>query len=138
MGRRSSIADLPQTSRSFSTDNTSYSPAATSLSCTARRPTRPRRRARSRLQFHEHLIAVHRASGRDLAFDGGTAAGRPGGLSAAAGGVTAERELSDDFGDGAAAWRLSADYGIFGGNAARGAVRADSRRHPDDVVERAW
>src|SRR5712675_1856094 len=137
MGRRSSIADLPQTSRSFSTDNTSYSPAATSLSCTARRPTRPRRRARCRLQFHEHLIAVHRASSRDLASDGGAAAGRSCGLSAVAGGVSAERELSDNFGDRAAAGRRSPDDGIVGGNTARGAVRPDSRRHPDDVVERA-
>jgi hypothetical protein len=49
----------------------------------------------------------------------------------------AERELSDNFGDRAAAGRRSPDDGIVGGNTARGAVRPDSRRHPDDVVERA-
>src|SRR5262249_60927795 len=50
----------------------------------------------------------------------------------------AERELSDPSGHRAAPWRRPADHGLFRGNAARDAVRADPGPHPDDLIERAW
>ena len=81
-------------------------------------------------QSHEHLRAVHPAADRDRAADGRAAAVRPGRLSAAAGGGAAERQLSDPSGHRAAAGRRSADHGVVGGDAARAAVRPDSRASP--------
>src|SRR5260370_36874149 len=86
---------------------------------------------------HEHIRTVYPTADRDRSADGRVAGGRPHRLSAIAGGVASERQLSDAFGHGAAAGRRPADHGIHGGLAARIAVRRDPRRHPDDVVERA-
>ena len=55
----------------------------------------------------------------------------------AAGRVAAERQLSDHSGHRAAAGRRPADHGVISRDAARAAVLANPRRHPDDLGERA-
>ena len=105
--------------------------------CTARRPRKPMHKARSRRRSHEHFRAVHPAADRDRSADGGIVGRRSGRLSAIAGGGAAERQLSDASGHCAAAGRRPADHGIFGGDAARIAVRPNPGPHPDDVGERA-
>ena len=85
---------------------------------------------------HEHLRPVYPTADRHRAGDGRVIGWRLGRLSALAGGVAAQRQLSDAYDHGAAAGRRSADHGIHGGIAARAAVRRDPRPHPDDVGER--
>src|SRR5215468_6932980 len=104
----------------------------------ARRPRKWLRRTRSARRSHEYLRTFHRAPDRDRVADGRPAARGSRGLSAAADRGLAERELSDPSGHRAAAWRRPADHGLFRGNAARDAVRADPGPHPDDLIERAW
>src|SRR6266550_1297344 len=117
-------------------DNTSCNRVPASRSCTARRHRKRRHRMPYRPQSHEHFSTIHRTPDRDRAADGRITGGRPHRLSAIAGGVASERQLSDAFGHGAAAGRRPADHGIHGGLAARAAVRRDPRPHPDDVVQR--
>src|SRR5262249_37422174 len=85
---------------------------------TARRPRKWLRRTRSARRSHEYLGTLHRAADRDRTADGRPVARRPRGLSAAADRGVAERELSDPSGHRAAAWRRSADHGLFRGDAA--------------------
>ena len=94
-------------------------------------------RARSSRPSHEHLRPLHPPADRDRAPDGRPAAGRAGDLSAAAGGVAAQRQLPDDPGDRPAAGRRSRDHGLLGRHAARAAVLADPRRHPAHLDQRA-
>ena len=131
-GARSIRACRP-TRRSWSTASTGCSPARWCRSCRARRRKQPTCRARSSRPSHEHLRALHPPADRDGAPDGRPAAGRAGDLSAAARGGAAQRQLSDDPGDGAAAGRGPADHGLLGRDAARAAVLADPRRHPADL-----
>ena len=56
-----------------------------------------------------------------------------GGLPAAAGGAAAAGRLPDHPGLRRAARRQPRDHGLVGGAAAGAAVRADPRRHPDDL-----
>ena len=114
-----------QRDRSWSTDNTSCNPARVSRCCTARRRRKPLHKARSRRQSHEHFRTIHPSADRNRPADGRTAGRRPRQLSAVAGGGAAERQLSDPSDHGPAAGRRSADHGVFGGDAARIAVRRD-------------
>ena len=64
-------------------------------SCTARPRAKPTCRAPCRTRSHEPLRALHPAADRNRPADGGPAAVRPRGLSAAAGRRAAERQLPD-------------------------------------------
>src|SRR5262249_23090863 len=133
----SSIPASWRASRWSWTANTSCSLASTSQSCTARRQRRLGRRKRSRHRSHEYLRPIHRTPDRDRAADGRPVARRPRRLSTAADRGAAKRELSDLADHGPAARCRSADHGVFGGNAARDAVRANPGPHADDLRERA-
>ncbi len=69
--------------------------------------------------------------------DGGSVAVRVGGIRAVADIVAAECQLPDYRCDGPALGRRSADHVGIGCDSARGAVRANPRHRPDDLVEHA-
>ena len=77
---------------------------------------------------------VHRAADCDHAADHRIAAGRRGGLHAAAGVAAAAGGFPVHLGGASLARRKSGDDGIGGGNAAGAAVRTHRRRQPDDLV----
>ena len=101
-------------------------------------PHVPKRRRRARaLARHEYFRALHSPADRDHLADDGGRARRPRGLSAAAGGAAAQVDFPTINVSASLAGRKPRDHGLGGGAAARASIRADSRRHADDVDEHA-
>ena len=86
---------------------------------------------------HEYFRAVYPASGRDVAADGGDRFRRTGRVTVLAGRASAAGRFSDHIGERDAARRQRRDHGGVGRGAAGAPVRANSRRHPIDLGERA-
>jgi hypothetical protein len=104
-------------------------------SCTDAPPKKPPHKARCRRRSRGYFSTVHPAADRDRTAHGRLAGRWVDRLSAIAGSVASERQLSHPYRDRAAAGGRPADHGIDGGGASRVAIRRDPRPYPDDVGE---
>ena len=95
----------------------------------------PERTATLDRTSHEYFAAVHSAADRDVAADGGTAAGGHRGVSAVADFRVAAGRLSHHSDCYVLSRRQSGRHGIFDHRAAGAAVRAAARPEPDDVEQ---
>src|SRR5438270_13338359 len=124
-------------SRWWSTDNTSCGRERSSSHCMARLRKKPPLKTHYRHRSHEYISTLHPTTDRDRAADDRIIGCRPCRVSVAAGGRSAERQLSDADGHRPDAWRGPADDGLIGRFAARAPVWGNSRTDANDVGERA-